>query len=308
MKYDLIIIRYGELALKTRYVRNYFETTLIRNIKQVFKKHEISCNIRREWGRIYLYTDQISQGVKLLRRIFGITSVSPAVETKTDMRLIANRAVTISKNFLDKEKTFAVETSREGKHDFTSQDVSIWVGNDIVKATNASVNLTKPDFKLFIEIRGDKSFIFTEKILGAGGLPLGTQGKTLALIDSIRSILAAWYIMRRGCKVIFVITEKLNEELIESFVHSWDVSLKLIYTDYANTKSKKNLYSTLNKIAFEQNCEAVVTGHSFYINSNDVLSDIKSMKKYIDVPVLHPLIAMDNEAINKKCREIEINI
>jgi len=303
MNHDLILIRYGELSLKTRYVRNYFETTLIKNIKKVFKKHKTSCTIQREWGRIYLHTDQIPQGVQLLRRIFGITSVSPVVETKTDMDLISKTAVNISKPELTKQKTFAIKTTRTGKHNFTSQDVSVRIGSDIAKATNAGVNLTKPDFKLFIEIRDNKTYLFTEKIRGTGGLPMGTQGKTLALIDTPKSLLAAWYLMRRGCKIIYLKTKKIDKTTLESFTSKWDVTPETIDID----TYEENLYNTLNKLAMEKNCDAIVTNHSLN-ESLEVLSDIKSMKKHIQIPVLHPLISMDEKTINQKCKEIGIQI
>ena len=80
-------------------------------------------------------------------------------------------AIKISQETLNKEKSFAIRVTRTGNHDFSSQDVAVKIGNAIVKATKATVNLIKPDFELFIEIRNDNSFIFTEKIRGTGGLP-----------------------------------------------------------------------------------------------------------------------------------------
>ena len=93
-------------------------------------------------------------------------------------------ALQLTKNILTEEKSFAIRSTRVGTHTFSSQQVAVHIGNDIVKATHAGVDLTNPDIELFIEIRDKKSFLFTEKINGVGGLPLGTQGRILALIEN----------------------------------------------------------------------------------------------------------------------------
>ena len=224
MDYDLIFIRYGELSLKSRYVRNHFESTLVRNIKNAFRSNNLQCTIHKERGRIYLYIYKISEGIRPLQRIFGITSVSPAIETTADMNSISEHAINISKKMIDKEDSFALRVTRTGQHSFTSQDVAVKIGNDIVKATKANVNLTKPNFELFIEIRNDKAFLFLEKFQGTGGLPLGTQGKALALIDSPQSILASWYLMRRGCKTIFV-----NIKIRQIYINCLSIQRYILY-------------------------------------------------------------------------------
>ena len=302
MDYDLILIRYGELSLKSRYVRNQFELTLVRNIKNAFKSNNLKCEISRERGRIYLYTNETLKGLDVLKRVFGITSFSPTVKTTSDINQIASLAIKISQEILNKEKSFAIRVTRTGNHDFSSQDVAVKIGNAIVKATKATVNLTKPDFELFIEIRNDNAFLFTEKIRGTGGLPFGTQGKTLALIDSSQSILAAWYIMRRGCKILFVNTGKSNTDTLNSFITNWHVDSDIRIVDAKGTK----LYETLNKIACEKTCDAIVTGHVLYDNPQYELSDIKLLKRLTKLPILHPLIAMEEGEIHKKCKEIEI--
>jgi len=302
VKYELIIVRYGEIGLKAKETRKRFEQALVNNIKTVLNKEHISSRIKREWGRIYVYTNQINESLAILQKIFGITSISPAVQTQSDMNFMSKLAVTFSKEVLSKEKSFALRVTRTGDHEFTSQDVAIKIGNDIVKETKAFVNLTKPDFELFIEIRDKNAYIFTEKIRGTGGLPLGTQGKILALIDNPKSILASWYLMRRGCKIIFINTKKSNTEALCSFTSNWYAD-----SDISIVDSGKDIYENLNKIASERKCDAVVTGHSLG-DSQHKLSDIKLFKKHIAFPILCPLIAMDQDEISKKCKEIGVKI
>lgn len=299
MNYDLTLIRYGELSLKSKYVRNSFESTLVRNIKEAFLSNNTTCKIKKEWGRIYLNTDEISKGLDVLKRIFGITSFSPVVKTSSEIDQISNYSIQISQKYLSKNKTFALRVTRTGKHDYTSQDVAVKIGNDIVKATQANVNLTKPDFELFIEVRNKNAYLFTEKIRGVGGLPLGTQGKILAIIDKPHSLLAAWYLMRRGCKAIFLNTDSSNVEMLNTFMDKWYVKSDIITID-----QKEKFYETANNIAYEEGCDAIVTDHSI-ITKNDII-DITTFKKHAMFPVLHPLIAMNEDEINKKSKEIGI--
>ncbi len=303
MKSDIILVRYGELSLKSTYVRKYFESTLVRNIKKALVKESIPYSITKERGRIYLSTTEISRSCLVLSRIFGIVSFSPAVQTTSDMDDISMLALQLAKNILTEEKSFAIRATRVGTHTFSSQQVAVYIGNDIVNATHASVDLTNPNIELFIEIRDKKSFVFTEKINGVGGLPLGTQGRILALIDNTASLLAAWYLMRRGCNVIIVNMKILNDESIYSFLNHWYADAEIISVDLKT----KNFFDQLRTIASEKNCDALVTGHTFE-EPTCSLAAITQLKKQSSIPVLTPLIAMTPEELQQQCRKRGIPI
>lgn len=298
MKYELIIVRYGEIGLKAKPTRKRFENTLINNIKNALNREQITSNIKTQLGRIYVYTYQIENGVKVLQKIFGITSVSPALKTTSDMDSITRAAVDISKEKITKDKSFALRVTRDGDHNFTSQDAAVVVGDAIRKTTKAGVNLSKPDFKLFIEIRNKDAFFFIEKIRCVGGLPLGTQGKVLTLIDTPFSILASWYLIRRGCKPVFATTNKSFQNAVSSFMKEWYVTSPSILIN------PEKLYQMLDKISIEQKCDAIVTGHTLFDNNG--LSSIENLKKQVNLPILSPLIAMDKDEIIKKCKELGI--
>jgi thiamine biosynthesis protein ThiI len=302
VKYELVLIRYGEIALKGKQTRRRFEDILLSNIKYVLESKNLKFNIKKERGRLYVYTDQINESLNVLMKIFGITSISPALQTSSNLKSISKLAIDISKKKLNIEKSFAIRTTRTGQHNFSSQDVAIKIGNDVVKETNAGVNLAYPDFELFIEIRNDNSFIFTDKIRCVGGMPLGTQGNVLTLIDNPGSILAAWYLMRRGCKTIFLNTKKLNEKILKSFIEKWFVKSEIF------SSSEVDLIDEINRIVDEKKCNAIVTGHSLYDNKKKTLFEIKSLKEKINLPILHPLIAMSEDDIQKKSKEIGLSI
>ena len=137
MEYELILVRYGELALKGNVIRKQFENSLVNNIKKTLNTKQVLNKIKKDWGRIYVYTSQINESIPILQKVFGITSVSPAVQTKGDMDAVSKIAVNISKEALTGEKSFAIRATRTGEHKFTSQEVAVRIGNDIVKATKA---------------------------------------------------------------------------------------------------------------------------------------------------------------------------
>ena len=297
MNYDIILVRYGELSLKSTYVRKYFESILVRNIKKALAQENIPHNITKERGRIYLSTTEISKSCSVLSRIFGIVSFSPAVQTTSDIENISTVSLQLIKNMLTKEKSFAIRSTRVGTHTFSSQQVAIQIGNDIVKATHAQVNLTNPDIALFIEIRDKKAFLFLEKIKGVGGLPLGTQGKILVLVENPFSLLAAWCLMRRGCNVFIVKTKKINDELLYSFLNYWHADVEIISAD----QKTKNFFNQIRTLASEKNCDALVTGHILE-ESTDSLATIAQLKKQITIPILTPLIAMTPEELQQLCK------
>ena len=302
MKYNLLIIRYGELALKGKETRRRFENTLINNIKKALDFEQIQFKITRNRGRIYVYSNQIDKCTLILQKIFGITSISPASQTNDEISSISQLSRSISKEFITKQKSFALRVTRTGTHNYSSQDIAIKIGNDIVKMTKAKVNLNKPDFELFIEIRDKCAYIFTQKILGPGGLPMGTQGNVLALITHPTSILASWYIMRRGCKIFFVNSNNNYTQTLNSFIRNWYANSDISIVNV----NKKNYYKNIQRISYEKNCDAIVTGNCLF--NNDEFLNIKLLKKHINLPILHPLIAMEMEQIIQKCKQIGISL
>jgi len=206
----LVLIRYGEIGLKSRYVRKRFEELLVADIKKALRHHGIGHRIRREWGRIFVDVDDFDAAVEPLKNVFGITSFSRVVETEADLESIAKTAAEVGLGMgLDsgQGKTFAIRARRTGNHDFTSQDVATAAGKAVQDATRAAVELNNPDREIFVEVRDDRAFIFSEKIKGAGGMPYGSQGRVAGVVEDRDGLTASLLMMRRGCIVEFVCRE-----------------------------------------------------------------------------------------------------
>ena len=289
MQPTLIIGRYGEIGLKANITRRFFENTLIANIKNALKKEKISFEIKRQRGRIYIYTDQIKKCLTILKNVFGITSFSPAVSTPSDIESMTKLALNLSKNKISSKTSFALKVTRTGNHNYSSKDIAVILGDAIVKKTKASVNLTKPDVKLYIEIRDKQSFFFYEKLRGTGGLPLGSQGNILAFIDSKKSILATWCVMRRGCKPIIMLSKNSMKPIVHKFLKYWYAESEIIQTKEDMTTISQN------------DCKAIVTGH---LLSKQSLKEIQQIKQKTQLPVLTPLVHMNQIEIKQKNKEI----
>jgi thiamine biosynthesis protein ThiI len=264
----------------------------------LFKKEDILNKITKEWGRIYIYTEKINQAIFVLKKIFGVYSISPCYITDSNLDNISKKALEVSKNFLNKNTSFAIRSSRTGSHEFSSQDIAIRVGNDIVKAFGSTVDLTNPDIELFIETREDQSYIFTEKIDCVAGMPLGAQGKILAYMENQNSVLAAFYLIRRGCKVVFLYTDDQLKKVIEKFNKSWYLNSKIF-----KLNESKNNYKEINSLCKKYFCDVVVTSHK--IDKN--IDEIVEFKQNIDVPVLHPVVALEDKEINQRLKDLELN-
>ena len=284
------MVRYGEIGLKAKATRQIFESKLINHIKTAFKKENISHQIKRLRGRIFINTDYIDKSIKILQKIFGITSVSPAMKTSSDINSMIKLAVDISYKNLTNKNSFALRVTRTGIHKYTSQDIAIKLGNEIVNVIGASVNLTNPDFELNIEIRDESAYFFIEKIRGIGGLPYGSQGKIFSLIRSKNDILAAWYLLKRGCKIVFGINDSSSQKHINKFSKIWYLNEPITVF---NSKTDIKL------ITYKQGCKAVITGYKI-----DDFLEIKKLKEKIQLPILTPLISMSKKEINEKKMEI----
>jgi thiamine biosynthesis protein ThiI len=291
VKPGLVIIRYGEIGLKQNITRRFFENTLIKNIKHALQKKKINFEIEIKRARIYVVSNQIEDCLKVLPKIFGIRSFSPAYKTNSDKKSLEKLALKLIENKISKDTSFALKVNRTGNHDFTSQDVAIQLGSLIQKAKKAPVNLSKPDVRIFIEIIGKEAFFFFEKIPGVGGLPLGTQGIILSYIDSKEAILASWYLMRRGCKPLFLIKNNSLLNTVEIFSKNWFCKCYIEAEDIID----------FDEYLKQKNCDAIATGYK----TNDI-EKINQLKKQIKAPVLHPLVGLNDEEIAEKLKEIEL--
>lgn len=214
----IILVRYCEIGLKSTPVRRKFETQLRDNMLTMLANDRVEALISYGDARFYLETDNVDGCVFALRKVFGIASISVASMCTSDMEDICRTAAEYSSGKISSNQSFAVRARREGTHPYTSMDVGKEAGSAIFlknEHLGIKVDLHNPDKVFYIEVRNNKAYVFDEYINCPGGLPMGSQGKVIAHLDGERSIVSAWAMMRRGCRVFFT--------------GDWDTSLLKMY-------------------------------------------------------------------------------
>jgi tRNA uracil 4-sulfurtransferase len=285
---DLILVRYSEVGLKSRSVRSRFERVLMDNMISAMAREGIEALVNCDQGRIYVRTDKarIDDGIKVLQRVFGIASVSPVIETSSDMESIKATAVGYSKEVLADNSSFKIKSRRVGSHPYTSMDIAVSVGEAVLYANQergVKVDIHHPDKEIFVDVRDNTAFIFSEYCDGTGGLPMGSQGKVLIVLEKDTDALAAWLIMKRGCRA-FAVADGENEAV--RIVKRWDPELKVLPPGDLQAYCKKHKAS------------AIVYG---YLVEDEVL--IKESVG-LPVPAFYPIIGMDGPTIAERMERI----
>ena len=226
----LLLVRYGELALKSPPVRREFERSLRRNVLAQFVREGLSGRLRSDRGHLYVEVDLAEPAIRVLKRVFGVTSVSEVHEVPSDRATIRDRLLELAEPRLRPGSRFAVRARRTGQHAFTSQELARDLGSDVLErfADRAlSVDLEAPDVELFVEVRGPRTYLSFDRVLGPGGLPLGVAGRLVALVDGPRGALGAFLMMKRGCRVVLV-TVPGGESLARETLARFDPSPRLV--------------------------------------------------------------------------------
>jgi len=231
---------------------------LMKNAKNMLNRSLIPFNkyhLSKDSSRIFFFfkNENIPKAMEIIEKVFGIYSFSPALRTSNNLKNITERAIEVGNEILKKGDTFAIRVKRSGKHDFSSQDVAVKVGQAIRDHFNdleLKVNLSNPYKKIYIEVRDEFSYIFTDIIKSKwGGLPTEFRKKILVIdIGRTQDLLAGFLLMRRGAQIypiLFDLTK--NDELFEKWISNW----KEVFTYTPQLKftiRKIDLYMLLDNI------------------------------------------------------------
>ena len=215
---DSYIVRYGEIYLKGKN-RGFFEKQLVKNIKDCLSKNNVKYSgIFRLRGRIIVHS---GENCECLRYVFGIVSISPALETDTDLTNIQKVALDFYTG-----GSFRISARILGSMDgYTSQKINEVVGAYIVAKTTAKVSLKNYAVNIGIEIINNKAYIFNEKIDCLGGLPVGVSGHVHLLLENKYSLFAAYLMMKRGCRLTIVKLEDVNYGILMKYHHGSNIKI-----------------------------------------------------------------------------------
>ncbi len=234
--YNLIIIRFNEIWLKSTKIKIRMLKAMMRNIKNMLNRSGIPFNkyqLSKDSSRVFYFfkNEEIIRAIDLFKRVFGIHTFSPAIRTSNKLNNIISRVVDVGEKILQKNDTFALRVRRSGKHDFSSRDVAVKGGQAILdefQDLNLKVNLSSPKKRIFVEVRGEFSYLFTDIIKSNwGGMPIESNKKIMVMdVGRLNDLLAGFLIARRGGQ-IFPVLFDLSSNSLESRCFNWS-----IITDY----------------------------------------------------------------------------
>ncbi len=306
-----VMIRYGEIALKSGPVRDRFECRLVKNIKAGLKSARISHSAKRGFGRIFLETPDFESAKPVLSRVFGIVSFSPCIVCQAWVEEICRECASLAKREWWKEKDkFAVKTRRVGSHNFSSAGVNIAVGDILRKETGGKVDLENPERIMNVEIRQERAYLYTEKFEGPGGLPIGTQRKALCMISGKRDVIAAWLMCKRGSPVLPVYLN-LSAKKIGEFhkvLERWHYGFRL---ERAVLEGKeKYIGEIVSRLAenpennFPNLKVRVVYIGAVALGEELEPEEMRKMKKASKLPVFYPLFGFEEHEIKRLERKV----
>jgi len=329
----LIVIRYGEIGLKGKN-RPYFVKRLRKNIRDCLKKNGLTGEVHSVGQRVYVQVEDVELAAEKLRDVFGVVSLSPAQEVPADIEAIQAEALMVAQRAgLNEKRTFRVQSRRADKSfSLISPDINRLVGAHVQKATGARVDLSdEADLTIGVEVRRGHALVFGQTVAGHGGLPLGTEGRAVALISGgIDSPVAAWLMMKRGCGVIPIHFRQSevemakfvdNCEVLSRYAYGWDIlpivldhqevfgetyeKLRRIGAErWACIFCKRALLQKACEIADQHKAKALVTGDSLGQVASQTLDNLEVISYGIEKPILRPLIGLDKTEVTALARRI----
>lgn len=329
---DLLLVRYGEIFLKGLN-RPYFIRALVRKIRYAVRG--MGADVHVHDGRIFVrgFSD-LDTVIDRVTRVFGVHSVSPAVEMpKEDFDAVCDQAIAMTK---DLKGTFKVNACRSDKrYPMNSMAINEEAGYRILNANqNLKVDVHHPDYLMNIEIR-DMAYLYVKVIPAVGGMPVGTNGNaTLLLSGGIDSPVAGWMIAKRGVQINAVhfhsypyTSDRAKEKVLDlarklSFsccgikvhvVPFTEIQMQIhekCPDEYTTLIMRRYMMRIAERIAKQTESEALITGESIGQVASQTMTALGTTNAVTEMPVFRPLIGFDKSeiiAIARKIGTLEIS-
>lgn len=331
---EVILIKNGELALKGLNKKT-FEDMLAKNIRravQDFGGAKVTCaqsTMQVQMNDENLPLDEVADRIS---KVFGIAKLSRACIVEKDMEVILPAAAEYLADVLESAMTFKVEAKRsDKKFPLKSPEICAKTGEYLLeKFPHLTVDVHDPDVTVYIEIRDVHTYIHTDPVNGAGGLPVGSSGKAAILISGgIDSPVAAWMMAKRGLSLNAIhfasppyTSQRAEEKVIELLrrVSKYSSAIKLHIVPFTTIQEKIKDYCAeeyftiimrrymmriAQIIAKNENCPALITGESVGQVASQTLKAIACTDCVAEMPVFRPVIGMDKDEIIQIARKID---
>jgi len=326
------IAHYSEIGLKGGN-RFYFERVLMENIRRSLNRQlpGVKVRIRKISKRFIVDFDETTDRAAValaLKHVFGLVHFGNVHAVPTSIESIEAKCLDLLQT--EGPGTFAIETKRAfKKFPLTSPEVNQRVGAAVVGQQGRKVSIGNPEHACHIEILENESFIYTAKHKGAGGLPVGSNGKALCLMSGgIDSPVAAYFIMRRGARCEFIhfhsfpFTQNTAQEKVKDLIrilNNFQFKGRLFMVPFAETQKeivfkcpermrvilyRRFMMRTAAQLAQRRRLKAIVTGESLGQVASQTLENLGAIEDVVTLPVLRPLIGLDKNEIMEIARRI----
>jgi tRNA uracil 4-sulfurtransferase len=317
-----VIAHYQEIALKGRN-RNWFIRRLVRNLREALSGLSVR-EIRTPMGRIDVVFDRAEDWPELqqrLSRVFGLANFSLARRAPLDLEAIGDA---ILHDLPDQAvPSFRIAVRRADKRfPVPSPEIERLIGRRVQEARGWKVDLTRPALIIWVELVPGEAFYHFGKLPGPGGLPVGSSGRVVVLLSGgIDSPVAAWRMIRRGCRASFVhfhsypflsrtSQEKARE--LTALLTRYQLRSRLYLVPFGELQRQVTLsvpgplrvvvYRRLmlriaEQIASRLAAQALVTGEVVGQVASQTLDNMTVISSAARLPILRPLVGMDKEEI-----------
>lgn len=323
---QVLLVRYGEVFLKGAN-RPHFLKALTDNVKRVVKP--LGGHVWLSDSRIYVSNVSDMQAcIDNVSKVFGVYSVSPAIEIEKDFEAIAAECVKMMQPY---SGTFKVQGKRsDKKFPLNSMEIGAEIGGRILEANpNLTVDVHKPQHRLMVEIR-DMAYICVEEIMGVGGMPMGTGGKAALLLSGgIDSPVAGYQLMKRGVKICAIhfqsppYTGELAKDKVLQLAKklAWYSGGMRVYLvpftkcqleihekcpdELGTLITRRFMMRIAERIADDFGALALITGESLGQVASQTMEAITCTDAVVNMPVFRPLIGLDKTEIMAIAEKID---
>ena len=330
---EILLCKYGEIVLKGAN-RKYFEDMLCREMKKRAKSYG-NFDIYRAQSTIYIEPKDelcdVDGMFTAASKVFGIVAISRAAVCEKSMEDIARVTREYIPEFLAGKRTFKVEAKRSDKaFALDSMEISREIGGVVLESCpRIRVDVHNPDVVVKVEIREYGAYVSAGQFKGAGGMPVGTNGKGLLLLSGgIDSPVAGYMIAKRGVRIDALhfesfpyTSERAREKVLElakivseyagdiyvhivSLTHIQEELVKACEEDYFTLLLRRYMMTIADRVAKQKNCTALITGESLGQVASQTMQAIGVTDVCATLPVFRPCIGLDKEEIVQISRKI----
>ncbi len=327
MRFHTFLLKYGEIGIKGKN-RHLFEDALVRQVRRALKDVDGQFEVYKKQARIYVDCEgdyDYEEAAEHLKRVFGLVGICPVVRLADEgfEKLKEDVVAYMDEMYPDKEITFKVESRRAKKtYPKNSMEISRDLGEAVLEAfPDIRVDVHRPDVTVNIEVR-DEIYVYSQIIPGAGGMPVGTNGKAMLLLSGgIDSPVAGYMVSKRGVGIEATYfhappytSERAKQKVLDlaKQVAKYSGPIKLHVVNFTDIQlyiydrcphdeltiiMRRYMMRIAEHFAGKDGCLGLITGESIGQVASQTMQSLAATNDVCGFPVYRPLIGFDKQEI-----------